>query len=163
MAIRGKAPLRISFAGGGTDLSEVFGKYGGKIINTTINKYIHGTIEKRKDKRIFINKVSLNKSDEFTRRIIRRIKPKIGVNFNYYNDIPPGRGLGSSSTYSVLLTRLISELQGKIMDDNQIVETVYGIESEVGMCGWQDQYAATIGGFNFIEFGKEKKIYPFLN
>lgn len=161
MILRGKAPLRISFAGGGTDINEVFEKYGGAVINTTINKFTHMTMEKRNDRKIFINDNSLENADEFSQRIVKKLKPKIGFNVWYYNDISPGRGLGSSSTYSILFTRLLGELEGKVYSDHDLVSTVYGIESEVGRCGWQDQYAAAVGGFNFIEFSKTgKTIYP---
>jgi len=159
--LRGKSPLRISFAGGGTDLTEIFEKFGGKVINATIDKYIHETIEKRQDENIMINGTSYQVSDEFTKNLINKIKPEIGFNFYSTNDVNPGRGLGSSSAYAILFTKLVYELQGKILSDNEIVNLVYGIENECGKCGWQDQIATTIGGFNFIEFEKDKRnIYP---
>ena len=159
--IRGRAPLRISFAGGGTDVDDVFEKYGGKVINATIDKFIHGTINGRADGKIYINRKPLSASDDFTRRLVSRLPIDQGFDFWYSNDLPPGKGLGSSSTYSVLLTKLVSELQGRKIPEDKIVEKVYGMESEAGMCGWQDQYAAAYGGFNFISFEKDKKmIYP---
>lgn len=160
MEVSGRAPLRIYFAGDGTDLEEVYTKFGGKILNATIDKYTHGVIRKRKDKKKFINGVQLRCSDEFTKRVIRKINPSFGFDFWYSNDLPPGRGLGSSSTYAVLLLRLISELQGDVLDDDQIVKMVYGVENEVGKCGWQDMYASAMGGFNFIELNGDNKIYP---
>lgn len=159
--IYGKAPLRVSFAGGGTDMNEVFEKYGGAVINATINKFTHAIIEQRLDNKIFVNKVPLEKSDDFTKNIIKHLRPSFGFDLYTYNEIPPRRGLGSSSTYSVLLTRMIKELEGEIPDDHYLVELVYGIESEIGRCGWQDQYASAVGGFNFIEFSKNKKdVFP---
>jgi len=158
--INGKAPLRISFAGGGTDLNHVFEKYGGAVINATIDKFTHATIQKRKDKQIFINKISLKYSDKFTKTIIKKIKPKIGFDLYYRNDIPSGRGLASSSAYAVLITKLIKQLEGIELTDKELVNLVYGIENEVGVCGWQDQYATTFGGFNFMQFNKNKTIYP---
>ena len=159
--IRGKAPLRISFAGGGTDLTEIFEKFGGKVINATIDKFIHATIQDRIDGNILINGIPVSNTDSFTKEVIKRLKPDFGFDFWYYNDNPPGRGLGSSSAYAVLLTRMINELQGKHLSDNEIVDLVYGIENECGKCGWQDQIATTIGGFNFVQFEKDKRnIYP---
>lgn len=159
MEIRGKAPLRISFAGGGTDINEVFEKYGGAVINTTINKYIHMSLIERKDKEILVN--GLRMHDEFTSKIIEKINPKQGFEIYYYNDIPPGRGLGSSSTYSILLTKMIYEYLGIKIKDQDLVDKSYGVESEVGKCGWQDQYAVAVGGINFMEFQKEgTRVYP---
>jgi len=159
--IRGKAPLRISFAGGGTDINEVFEKYGGAVINATIDKFTHAILNLRNDDNIFIEGNTLAETDEFTQKIINKLNPNTGFNLWTYNEVPPGRGLGSSSTYSALLTKMISELEGKFYDDHKLVETIYGIESDAGKCGWQDQYATVIGGFNFMEFSKNNKvIYP---
>ena len=157
--IRGKAPLRVSFAGGGTDLNEVFEKYGGAVINTTINKYIHMTLIPRNNKIIRINDSS--ELDDFSQQIIQGIYPSKGFDIFYHTDLPSGRGLGSSSTYSVLLAKLIYEYLGTKISNEELVKQVYGIESEVGKCGWQDQYAVTNGGINFIELTKGKIIaYP---
>ena len=159
MEIRGKAPLRISFAGGGTDLNEVFEKYGGAAINTTINKYIHMTLVSRKDKKILINGTEI--IDEFSKRIIDKIKPKKGFEIYYHNDIPPRRGLGSSSTYSILFTKMIHEYLGIKLSNYDLTNKVYGIETDLGKCGWQDQYSVSVGGINFMEFKKDKIIvYP---
>jgi D-glycero-alpha-D-manno-heptose-7-phosphate kinase len=79
------------------------------------------------------------------------------------NDIPPGRGLGSSASLSVLVTKLLGQLQGEYYNDNKIAEIAYKSEHEELRIegGWQDQYAAVTGGFNFMEFGKDKNnIYP---
>jgi len=161
MTIKGKAPLRISFGGGGTDIDSVFNIHGGTVISSTIDKYIFAEINKRDDKNIFINKKSLSDSDQFTKSVIKHFNPDFGFDFNYYNEVPPRRGLGSSSTYSVLLIRLMSELSGKTMDDYNLAEQAYGIESDAGICGWQDQFAASIGGFNYMQFAKDKKtVYP---
>ena len=154
MKIKGRVPLRLGLAGGGTDLNEVFEKYGGVVINGTINKYIHATIE-LSDK----NSVNGETPDAFTQLILDRANVT-NVKIITWCEVPWGRGLGSSSAYSILLMKLISELQEINLSDKELVEQVYGIESCLGKCGWQDQYAAAKGGFNWMEFGKEKIIYP---
>jgi len=159
MEIRGKAPLRVSFAGGGTDLNYIFEKYGGAVVSSTIDKYCHMSIKKREDTRIFIN------GSEFTEplafRVVQHFKPAFGFDLTYYNDLPPGSGLGSSSSFTVLLLRLLYELNGSRMNDYDIIKEAYKIETGMKEGGWQDQYAASFGGFNFMEFGKDKTlIYP---
>lgn len=174
--IRGKAPFRISFAGGGTDLPNFFGKYGGVVINCTIDKYCYGTLIKRADSKVIISsdlgeELILNLKDkleydgrfDLIKAIINIIKPNFGFELYLHNDIPPGRGLGSSATLAVLVTKLISTMQESSHDDYKIAEIAYKAETEELKIkgGWQDQYAAVTGGFNFMEFNGDKTIiYP---
>lgn len=161
MEIRGKAPLRLSFAGGGTDLNYIFDKYGGAVVSSTIDKYCHMSISKRKDKKIVVNHKELDDSEQLVQGVIKVIKPKFGFNLIYYNDIKPGSGLGSSSSFVILLIRLLSELDNHVLSDTEIVKKAYEVETSFKEGGWQDQYAAAIGGFNFMEFDKkETRIYP---
>ena len=104
--VRGKAPLRISFSGGGTDLEYVFKRCGGAVVNCTIDKFCHMTIEKRKDKQIFINGKKLTNKEVLAKKVVDFYKPKFGFDLVYYNDIPPSSGLGSSSSFVILLLRL---------------------------------------------------------
>jgi D-glycero-alpha-D-manno-heptose-7-phosphate kinase len=178
--VSGKCPLRISFAGGGTDLPFFFEKYGGVVISSTIDKYCYATAVKRADLKIIINseleeilldskKLEYGKKFEYdskldiVKAVINIIKPNFGFELYLRNDIPPGRGLGSSASLSVLVTKLLNQLQGVYCNDNKIAEIAYRAEhEELGIeGGWQDQYAAVTGGFNFMEFGKDKiNIYP---
>lgn len=174
--IRGKAPLRISFAGGGTDLPYFFEKYGGAVINATIDKYCHVTLVKRADSKIIINsdlgedvildsKDNINYDGKFDliKAIIKIMKPDFGFELYITNDMPPGRGLGSSATLSVLLVRCLGDLMNKNYDDYKTAQVAYNAEREELKIkgGWQDQYAAVTGGFNFMEFNQEKTIiYP---
>jgi len=156
MEIRGKAPLRISFAGGGTDLNYVFEKHGGLVINSTIDKYIHMTIKKRKDKQIICN----SEIKDIVNNLVKYLKIKFGFELECYNDLE-GKGLGASSSFTVLLITLLTELAGKRYDDYKIVELAYDFETILGFGGWQDQYAASVGGFSLIEFNKDNKtVYP---
>lgn len=91
------------------------------------------------------------------------MNPGFGFEIHIFNDLPPGRGLGSSSTLSVLLVGLISQIQGIKYDDYKIAELAYKVEREELKIngGWQDQYAAVTGGFNFMEFrGDKTLVYP---
>tara|TARA_Y100000310_G_scaffold344821_1_gene459768 strand:- start:8166 stop:10205 length:2040 start_codon:yes stop_codon:yes gene_type:complete len=174
--VRGRAPLRVSFAGGGTDLPQFFEKYGGIVINATIDKYCYATLVKRADSRIHINSdlgeeliidsqkdLIYNSKFDLIKAIINIMKPDFGFELYLYNDIPPGRGLGSSATLAVLIISLISSLQEIQYDDYKIAEIAFKAEREELKIkgGWQDQYAAVTGGFNFMEFSGEKTlIYP---
>ena len=175
--IRGKAPLRISFAGGGTDVPHFFEKYGGVVINATIDKYCHATVTKRADSKIIINsdmhneevvldcskKLEYNGKFDIVKSVVNIVNPEYGFEIYLHNDIPPGRGLGSSASLAVLLTKILSELKGIKYSDDKIAEIAYNAEREELKIkgGWQDQYAAVTGGFSFMEFNGDKTlIYP---
>ena len=174
--LRGRAPFRISFAGGGTDLEHFFKKYGGVVISATIDKYCYATIIKRADSKIVINSdfggeaiinskkdLIYNNHFDIIKAIINITKPDFGFELYLHNDIPPGRGLGSSASLAVLVISLISRLQDRHYDDYKIAELAHEAEhKELAIKGgWQDQYAAITGGFNFMEFNNDKTIiYP---
>jgi D-glycero-alpha-D-manno-heptose-7-phosphate kinase len=174
--IRGKAPFRISFAGGGTDIPNFFEKYGGVVINCTIDKYCYGTLIKRADSKIIINsdiegeliidskeKLEYNNKFDLIKALINIMKPEFGFELYLHNDVPPGRGLGSSATIAVLVVKLISTMQEIGYDDYKIAEIAHKAETEELKIkgGWQDQYAAVTGGFSFMEFNGDKTIiYP---
>ncbi len=175
-AVRGKSPLRISFAGGGTDLEHFFKKHGGVVISATIDKYCYGTMVKRADSKIIVHaesgqevildaqkKSAYNGEFDLVKAIINIMKPNFGFELYFHNDLPPGRGLGSSATYSVLIISLLDHMMDLHYDDYKIAEVAYKAEREELNIkgGWQDQYAAVTGGFNFMEFNEEKTvIYP---
>ena len=168
---RGRAPLRISFAGGGTDLPYYFDKHGGAVINATIDKYCHGTIIKRADPSIMITSdliscpifvdtlenLIYDGNIDMAKAVIRRMAPNFGLELYLYNDIPPGRGLGSSAAVAGLVATLLNKTMGTKYNDEKIAEIAYLAErEELGIKGgWQDQYATVIGGFNFMEFSAE--------
>lgn len=172
--IQGKSPLRISFAGGGTDLPYFFDKYGGVVISSTINKYCHITAAKRADSRLLIESdsgseiinvkdISYNGRFDLIKAIYKVMKPGFGVELYIHNDIPFGRGMGSSASLSVLIAKILSEMSGVKYGDHDLAAIAFRAETEeLGIKGgWQDQYAAAVGGFNFMEFGKDKRvIYP---
>jgi D-glycero-alpha-D-manno-heptose-7-phosphate kinase len=175
--IRGRAPLRISFSGGGSDIPLFFEKFGGAVINSTIDKYCHASLIKRADSKIIINSDLLDneliihdRGDlvydgnlDIIKAVINVVKPDFGFELHLHNDLPPGRGLGSSASLAVLLVSLLCRVQNLDYDDYRIAELAHEAEREELKIkgGWQDQYAAITGGFSFMEFNKENTvIYP---
>jgi len=171
MLIRAKAPLRISFAGGGTDVKE-----GGCVLNATINKYAYGTLRPRKDRQIKVESldfgISVNYDVEedlvydgkldLVKAAIKKLGGQESAGFDLFlhSDAPPGTGLGSSSAMMVALVGLLKEFKSMPLTDYEIAHLAYVIErKDLGIKGGlQDQYAATFGGFNFIEFLKDRVI-----
>jgi len=176
MLIRAKAPLRISFAGGGTDVPPFPEKEGGCVLNATINKYAYGTLRPRKDGQISIESVDFGMSINYNvdqelvydgkldlvKAAIKKLGGQESTGFDLFlhSDAPPGTGLGSSSAMMVALVGLLKEFKNMPLTDYEIAHLAYVIErKELGIKGGlQDQYAATFGGFNFIEFLKDRVI-----
>ena len=174
--VRGKSPLRISFAGGGTDLPYFFEKYGGAVVNATINKYSYATIMKRADNKIIIDsdiagEIIVDSIDnleydgnlDIVKAIIKMIGPDFGFELFLYNDIPPGRGLGSSACLATLVISLFNHLMDLKYNDYKIAELAYKVETKELKIkgGWQDQYSTITGGFNYMEFNKDNSlVYP---
>lgn len=175
-----RAPMRISFAGGGTDIENYFEKYSGAVINATINKFAY--VEISLDKRDFVaealdfDKVFLFKRDFDKKEIPTELKLHFAVyeyminNFNdskhlniklsTYVDAPFGSGLGSSSTLVVAMVKAFNELLFLGLDDYAIAGMAYEIERKNCKIkgGKQDQYSATFGGLNLLEFKKDTTI-----
>jgi D-glycero-alpha-D-manno-heptose-7-phosphate kinase len=168
--VRAKAPLRISFAGGGTDVPPFPEREGGRVLSTTINRYAWGTLKPREDGQICINSLDFGVSLAYASRehldydgemdlvkgAIKRLAPDYdgGYDLFLHTDAPPGSGLGSSSAMMVALVGLLNDFHGLALTDYEIAEVAYQIE-RVDLAirgGMQDQYAAAFGGFNYIEF-----------
>jgi len=175
MLIRAKAPLRIGFAGGGTDVPPFPEREGGCVLSATISRYSYGTLRPKEDDQIIIRSVDFGLSLNYNRReliydgkldlvkaAIRKLAGKSGRGFELFlrSDAPPGSGLGSSSSLMVTLVGMLKEFQSLALTDYEIAELAYVIErKDVGIeGGMQDQYAATFGGCNFIEFFGDKVI-----
>jgi D-glycero-alpha-D-manno-heptose-7-phosphate kinase len=169
--VRGRAPLRISFAGGGTDLPYYFNKHGGAVTSATIDKYCYGTLVKRADQQIIITSdisvspviastlddLSYNGTLDMAKAVIRRVSPDFGFELHLHNDVPPGRGLGSSAAVAGLTACLFDRMMGTRYSDEKLAEIAYLAEREELNIkgGWQDQYATLRGGFNYMEFTAE--------
>jgi len=174
--VRAKAPLRISFAGGGTDVSPFPETEGGCVLSSTINRYAWGTLRPRSDGQIWINSLDLGLSLSYSSReelvydgqmdlpkaAINRLTGSHngGYDLFLHSDAPPGSGLGSSSAMMVVLVGLLKEFHSLPLSDYEIADLAYMIERiDLGIQGgMQDQYAAAFGGFNFIEFLGDRAI-----
>ncbi|MFX0195931.1 MAG: dehydrogenase [Candidatus Hodarchaeota archaeon] len=177
--IRSKAPLRIGFAGGGTDVSPYSDIYGGNILNATLSMYAYAVIEPRYDGNILLKSIDRNKiikteAKEFLeidddllllKGVYNRIvedftKNPLSFELSTYVDAPPGSGLGTSSTLVVAILGAFAEWLNLPLGDYDIAHLAYEIErKDLGMSGGkQDQYAATFGGFNFMEFFNHDKV-----
>jgi D-glycero-alpha-D-manno-heptose-7-phosphate kinase len=179
MIIRSKAPLRIGLAGGGTDLDTYADRYGGAVLNATISMYAYATIRPREDGRIVIHAldrgIQLNvpvaeeiplKEGLFLhagvyQRIVRQFTGKpLPFELTTLVDAPPGSGLGSSSTLVVAILGAFTEWLRLPLGEYDIAQLAYEIERiDMKMAGGkQDQYAATFGGVNFMEFYKDNEV-----
>ncbi|MDR3626446.1 MAG: GHMP kinase [Ignavibacteriaceae bacterium] len=173
MITRSKAPLRLGLAGGGSDVSPYSDLYGGLILNATINLYAYCTIDEKKDGLVNINAADIAIQKEYTasdylpidgtldlhKGVYNRIIKDFGIQpfscaITTYSDAPPGSGLGSSSTMVVAIVKAFVEWLNLPLGEYEIAKLAYDIErKDLKLSGGkQDQYAATFGGFNFMEF-----------
>lgn len=166
---RAKAPLRVSFAGGGTDMAPYCDRYGGCALNATINKYAYTTLELLLDDRIEVYSMDYDYVAHFdvddpliydgnidlAKAVIKRLRRgQEGLRLTTRNDAPPGSGLGSSSAMVVSMVGAFREWLSLHLSDYETARLAFDIErkdlSLVG--GMQDQYACAFGGFNYMEF-----------
>lgn len=173
MIYRSKAPLRIGLAGGGTDVSPYCDEYGGSILNATISLYAYANIELIPENKIVIEAIDRGEHATFDLAEKIPVNGKLDLAIGVYNhlvakhgampsgfklttyvDAPAGSGLGSSSTLMVAIIGAFCEWLQLPMGEYDIAHTAYVIErEELAMAGGkQDQYAATFGGVNFMEF-----------
>ena len=172
---RARAPVRISFGGGGSDVTQYFVGFGGAVINATISLYSHATLRKRADKKIVIHSLDLNEvfySDDlataleqrgrFTliQSLLKTIHPDFGFELFLHSDFPMQSGLGGSAVVSAAVLGCFNEFRRDKYDQHELAELAFQAERlYMGVSGgWQDQYATVFGGFNFIEFKMEKNI-----
>ena len=160
-----KTPLRITFAGGGSDMASYYMKHPAACISATINKYVYVLVKKRFDDKVYL-KYSDNElvdvrhiddiRHDFIRETLKFMNVGYGVEIINWADIPTkGTGLGSSSSFLVGLLLALHTLEGRTISKEALANQACYIEIE--KCskpiGIQDQYAAAFGGFNKMEFG----------
>jgi D-glycero-alpha-D-manno-heptose-7-phosphate kinase len=169
MIIRSRSPVRISFAGGGTDLPPYCHEKGGAVVSATLNKYAYSTLESRQDREIHIESVDFLKSLSFRhvseisynndldvlKAVIKQLNTTgRGANIWVRSDVPIRSGLGSSAAAFASLIGLFNHMRAeKSMTKYEIAELAYQLERnelKIGG-GYQDQYATVFGGINFIE------------
>jgi D-glycero-alpha-D-manno-heptose-7-phosphate kinase len=182
--IRSKAPLRLGLAGGGTDIAAYYNLYGGYVLNATVDMYACCTIEPNDSGKIEFVAADTNRTEEYPAGdklpaspalplhtgICNRIMADFGAAYSgskplsfkmtTYSDAPAGSGLGSSSTMVVAIIKAFAEWLNLPLGEYDIAALAYKIEREdLGLAGGkQDQYAATFGGFNFMEFYEDDRV-----
>ena len=179
MIYRSKAPLRIGLAGGGTDVSPYADLYGGAILNATISLFAQASIEKLEEPKIILEANDRHERQEFDlgdrlpitgqldllKGVINSIQADYGtINSGFklstFVDAPAGSGLGTSSTLVVAIIGAFAELLRLPLGEYDIAHYAYEIErNQLKLAGGrQDQYAATFGGVNFMEFYADDKV-----
>jgi len=163
-----RAPLRMSFVGGGTDLPDFYRKYPGRVISTSIDKFVYLSINPS----YFINKFIIKyqstetvddpmelKHDRFRAALVE-MKIKKGIELGSFADIPGKTGLGSSSSFTVALIKGLNALLGKTMSKSEAAEAACRLEIDIlkEPIGKQDQYAAAFGGFNIFQFNPDNTV-----
>jgi D-glycero-alpha-D-manno-heptose-7-phosphate kinase len=174
--IRSKAPLRISFCGGGTDVLPYATEQGGVVLNATIDRYAYATLVERNRDEFIVHSLDYNLTKEFdldhppvydgqldlVKAAFKWLNhqndgPRPGFELHLHTDAPPGSGLGSSSAVVVAMLSSFSAWCGISLSSYEKARLAYVLErEELGIKGgMQDQYSSTFGGFNFIEFGAD--------
>jgi len=164
-----KTPLRISFAGGGTDLRSFYSLEPGAVLSTAINKYIYVAVNRKFDHHI---RASYSKTeivetvDEIQHDLIREAmkltRVTSGIEITSIADIPSkGTGLGSSSSFTVGLLNALYAYKGEFASAERLAREACQIEIEIvgEPIGKQDQYIAAYGGFEFIEFRPDEEVF----
>lgn len=173
--VRARAPYRLGLAGGGTDVSPFCDRHGGIVVNATIDRYCYATVQRRDDGRVVLESVDRAEGAELAGDIAvglplhvatyRRMcadfdlgRPAVTV--STIAEAPPGSGLGSSSTLVVAMVEAYREYFGLPLGDYEVARLAYTVERvDCGLSGGrQDQYAATFGGVNSIEFHAGERV-----
>lgn len=179
MIYRSKAPLRLGLAGGGTDVSPFSDLHGGAILNATVSLFANASIEPLNDNIIIIESIDQKQEQRFEwnsqlpidgkldllKGVYNRIQkdyglPLTGFRLSTFVDAPAGSGLGTSSTLVVAVIGAFVEMLKLPLGDYDIAHYAFEIErKDLQLAGGkQDQYAATFGGVNFMEFYENDKV-----
>lgn len=169
---KAKAPMRIGFFGGGTDVSPYAEEHGGKVLNCTIDKYVRCMLRPNKQPGVVIRSLDLEEVSrnvsgrqwdgklDLPQAVLDAIPSAQGIEVTMFSDVPPGSGLGSSSALVVSMLRGLYAASGLSVDPHELAELAYRIERvDMGIPGGrQDQYAAVFGGLAVYHFGQGRVI-----
>jgi D-glycero-alpha-D-manno-heptose-7-phosphate kinase len=172
--IRARAPLRISFAGGTTDMVSYYVEHGGAVLASTINRYAFVSLCPRDDTQIQIQSLDFDLTVKYrideepifdgvldlAKAAVRRLNSPanhMGLDLYLQSDAPAGSGLGGSASLAAAVLGALADFARVRLDRYEMAELAYTIErTDLGISGGkQDQYAAVFGGFNLIEFSRE--------
>lgn len=174
--LRAKAPLRLSFAGGGTDVPPFPEREGGAVLSATITRYTFASLRRRSDRQVTVSSLDYDREVQFgvddpllldgdldlAKAAVHRLVDRDAAGFDLFlnSNVPPGSGLGSSSSMMVALVGLLQRHYGLTLTDYEIAAMAAALEREdLGIRGGlQDFYAATFGGFNYIEFEGDRVV-----
>ena len=169
-----KTPFRMSFFGGGTDLEEYFKENGGAVISTTFDKYCYVNVRHLPRFFDWSNELSYSKTERVSNvkdiqhpaiREAMKMLDMREIRLTYEADLPARSGLGTSSSVAVGMLNAFYALKGKYSDKKKLADEAIYLErvlcNEAG--GWQDQIAASFGGFNRINFGADGyEVFPII-
>lgn len=161
-----RTPFRMSFFGGGTDMKDFFQEYGGAVLSTTFDKYCYVNVRHLPRFFDYSTEVAYSKIERVTalediqhpavRNAIKMLDMH-EIRLTYEADLPARSGLGTSSSFAVGMLNAFHALKGKYVDKKRLADEAIYLERE--LCqeegGWQDQIAASFGGFNRINFSKD--------
>ena len=172
---RARAPVRVSFSGGGSDVTYYFANgRTGAVLSTTVALYSHATLIPRADRTINIHSEDLGTSEQYESlmhllgngnsgllgAVVSVVKPSFGLDLYVRSDFPVGSGLGGSSAVATAVVAAFNEMRLDRWSTYEVAELAFQAERVCfGIAGgWQDQYASAFGGFNLIEFGGEQNL-----
>src|SRR5690348_14221672 len=164
-----RTPVRISFAGGGTDLPSYYEKFGGAVLSAAINKHFYTVLQKRGDGKIQIISADLRTVEtwndlarmdirgnalEIPLAVFKECGHDVSVNLFLASEIPPGTGLGSSASVCVNLLKILTTYKHVLLSKYELAERAFHIARNVleRPVGKQDEYASAFGGLNVISF-----------
>lgn len=164
-----RAPFRVSFAGGGSDLRDFYSKNGhGAVLSTTIDKYMYIMIHPYFHDRIRIKYSRTEDVDEIdeiqhplVRECLKVVGIEKGIEIASIADVPSGTGVGSSSTFTVCLLQALYAYEAKLITKEELARQACQIEMDIlkEPIGKQDQYAASFGGLNYIRFNQDETVF----
>jgi len=159
-----RTPLRVSFAGGGTDLADFYEREFGAVFSSAIDKYIYVTVKRHGS--VFNERIRVNYSkseqvqtvaeieNDIARECLRFLEIAPPIYISTVADLPASTGLGGSSSFAVGLLNALHAFRGERVSAGQLAEEACHIEIDIlnQPIGKQDQYAAAFGGLNFLSF-----------